>query len=418
MLIVVGNHQPARQNDHAAIHHAHLIVEYNALDSRILQNSLGIGEVHGIVRFQDFAHGASAFRWVGISPNLATAAWTGKTSPMSVAEAVKPEIAVTPVERLHTLVLADMEAADRLIHQRMASAVRLIPELAQHLIDSGGKRLRPLLTLAGARMADYHGDGHQKLAAAVEFIHTATLLHDDVVDASTLRRGKQAANVIWGNKPSVLVGDFLLSRAFQLMLETGDLSVLGILANASAVIAEGEVLQLKSASNLATTEDHYLQVVSAKTAALFAAAAEAGPALAKRDRNFVTALHDYGMNLGIAFQLVDDALDYSGRQAVMGKSVGDDFREAKMTLPVILAHARADEQGRIFWRRVIESGTQGGDDLNQAIALVEQTGAIRETLRRANAYAAAACKALEPLPPSEIHDALVAVAEFCVERAY
>jgi octaprenyl-diphosphate synthase len=337
---------------------------------------------------------------------------------MSLAEAVKTEISVTPVERLHNLVLADMEAADRLIHQRMSSAVRLIPELAQHLIDSGGKRLRPLLTLAGARMAGYGGDGHQKLAAAVEFIHTATLLHDDVVDESDMRRGKKSANVIWGNKPSVLVGDFLLSRAFQLMLETGDLSVLGILANASAVIAEGEVLQLKSASNLATTEEHYLQVVSAKTAALFAAAAEAGPALAKRERDFVSALHDYGMNLGIAFQLVDDALDYSGRQAIMGKSVGDDFREAKMTLPVILAYARADEQGRTFWRRVIESGSQSGDDLNHAIALVEQTGAIRETLRRANTYANAACKAIEALPPSEIHDALVAVAEFCVERAY
>jgi octaprenyl-diphosphate synthase len=337
---------------------------------------------------------------------------------VSVAEAVKIEDAASPVERLHTLVAADMEAADRLIHQRMSSAVRLVPELARHLIDSGGKRLRPLLTLAGARMAGYDGDGHQKLAAAVEFIHTATLLHDDVVDASSLRRGKQAANVIWGNKPSVLVGDFLLSRAFQLMLETGNLSVLGILANASAVIAEGEVLQLKSANNLATTEDHYLQVVSAKTAALFAAAAEAGAALAGRGRGFVAALHEYGMNLGIAFQLVDDVLDYSGRQAVMGKSVGDDFREAKMTLPVILAYARADEQGRAFWGRVIESGAQSENDLAHAIALVEETGAIRETLRRAHAYARAACKALEPLPPSEVHDALVAVAEFCVERAY
>jgi octaprenyl-diphosphate synthase len=337
---------------------------------------------------------------------------------MSVAEIVKPVDAASPVERLHTLVAADMEAADRLIHQRMASAVRLIPELAQHLIDSGGKRLRPLLTLAGAQMAGYRGDGHQKLAAAVEFIHTATLLHDDVVDESDMRRGKKSANVIWGNKPSVLVGDFLLSRAFQLMLETGDLAVLGILANASAVIAEGEVLQLHSANNLATTEEHYLQVVSAKTAALFAAAAEAGPALAKRERDFVSALHDYGMNLGIAFQLVDDALDYSGRQAVMGKSVGDDFREAKMTLPVILAYQRADEQGRAFWKRVIESGTQSGDDLNHAISLVEQTGAIRETLRRAHGYANAACKAIEALPKSDIHDALVAVAEFCVERAY
>jgi len=337
---------------------------------------------------------------------------------MSVAEAIESTEAVSPIERLHALVADDMAATDRLIHQRMASAVRLIPELAQHLIDSGGKRLRPLLTLAGARLAGYQGDGHQKLATAVEFIHTATLLHDDVVDESDMRRGKQSANVVWGNKPSVLVGDFLLSRSFQLMLETGDLNVLGILANASAVIAEGEVLQLHSANNLATTEEHYLQVVSAKTAALFAAAAEAGPALAKREPDFVSALHDYGMNLGIAFQLVDDALDYSGRQAVMGKAVGDDFREAKMTLPVILAYQRADEQARAFWKRVIESGTQSGDDLNHAISLVEQTGAIRETLRRAHGYANAACKAIEHLPKSDIHDALVAVAEFCVERAY
>jgi octaprenyl-diphosphate synthase len=245
---------------------------------------------------------------------------------------LKPEIrktatdGISPVERLHALVASDMEATDRMIHARMGSAVNLIPDLAKHLIDSGGKRLRPMLTLAAAKMGGYFGDKHINLAAAVEFIHTATLLHDDVVDASTLRRGKVAANLVWGNKATVLVGDFLFSRAFQLMVETGSLRVLDILAGASAIIAEGEVMQLKSESNLGTTEDHYLKVVGAKTAALFAAAAEAGATLCDRDAQFVGALREYGDNLGIAFQLVDDALDYSGRQAMMGKAVGDDFR--------------------------------------------------------------------------------------------
>ncbi len=338
---------------------------------------------------------------------------------MLTAEARKPSDTNSPVERLHALVAGDMVKADALIHTRMTSAVPLIPELARHLIDSGGKRLRPLLTLAGARMAGYEGDGHVKLAAAVEFIHTATLLHDDVVDSSILRRGRDAANVVWGNKPSVLVGDFLFSRAFQLMVEAGSLEVLGILSNASAIIAEGEVLQLKSANNLGTTEEHYLNVVSAKTAALFAAAAEAGMALAAPSRTATRAMHEYGQNLGIAFQFVDDALDYSGRQALMGKAVGDDFREAKVTLPVILAYARAaDRETRAFWGRVIETGVQAESDLARAIALVQETGAIAETLHRAQGYADAACKALAPLPPSEIKDTLVTVAEFCVERAY
>ena len=248
---------------------------------------------------------------------------------------------VSPVERLHALVGADMAATDKLIHVRMHSGVPLIPDLARHLIDSGGKRLRPLLTLAAATAGGYTGEGHRMLAAAVEFIHTATLLHDDVVDESSLRRGKVSANLMWGNKPSVLVGDFLFSRAFQLMVETGNLAVLDILSGAAAIIAEGEVMQLKSSNNLGVTEDHYMSVVSAKTAALFAAAAEAGAVIAALPVDVVAGMRAYGLNLGIAFQLVDDALDYSGRQALMGKTVGDDFREAKMTLPIILAHARA-----------------------------------------------------------------------------
>ena len=325
---------------------------------------------------------------------------------------------VSPVERLHALVSADMRATDALIHERLGSAVALIPDVARHLIDSGGKRLRPLLTLAAARMGGYAGQDHVKLAAAVEFIHTATLLHDDVVDESALRRGKVSANIVWGNKPSVLVGDYLLSRAFQLMVETGELAVLDILAGASAIIAEGEVMQLKSANNLAATEEHYLTVVRAKPAALFAAAAEAGAVLAKRSADYIKALHCYGDNLGIAFQLVDDALDYSGRQALMGKSVGDDFREGKVTLPVILAHARADDGARRFWKRTIETGPQGESDLDRAITLVEETGAISETMARARAYADQARQALSAVAACETRDVLADIADFCVERAY
>jgi len=343
----------------------------------------------------------------------------GKVGRMLKPETRKPASdGVSPVERLHALVARDMAATDKLIHGRMGSAVSLIPDLARHLIDSGGKRLRPMLTLAAARMGGYTGDKHINLAAAVEFIHTATLLHDDVVDASTLRRGKVAANLVWGNKATVLVGDFLFSRAFQLMVETGSLRVLDILAGASAVIAEGEVMQLKSESNLATTEEHYLKVVGAKTAALFAAAAESGATLCERDASFIEALRQYGENLGIAFQLVDDALDYSGRQAMMGKAVGDDFREAKVTLPVILAYARADAKAGAFWKRVIEGGPQGEADLEQAITYVEGTGAIQETMTRARHYADNAVAALEPLVHSETRAALSDIADFCVERAY
>src|ERR1700760_646610 len=325
---------------------------------------------------------------------------------------------ISPVERLNALIGADMQACDRLILKGMGSTVKLIPDLARHLIESGGKRLRPMLTVAAAQAGGYRGAGHIKLAAAVEFIHTATLLHDDVVDESTLRRGKVTANLVWGNKPSVLVGDYLFSRAFQLMVETGNLTVLDILSGASAIIAEGEVMQLGSASNLAVNEAHYMKVVSAKTAALFAAAAEGGAVLADRGSDYTAAMRIYGENLGIAFQLVDDALDYSGRQALMGKSVGDDFREAKVTLPVILAYARADDPARKFWKRVIETGNQTEADLHHAITLVEQTGSIQETMRRARAFADDAKTALAVMPPSDIKHALGDIADFCVERAY
>ena len=330
--------------------------------------------------------------------------------------AAKP--ALSPVDVLYALVLDDMLATDMVIHERMSSAVTLIPDLSRHLIDSGGKRLRPMLTLAAAQACGYGGRQHVKLAAAVEFIHTATLLHDDVVDASGLRRGKIAANVVWGNKPSILVGDFLFSRAFELMVETDNLAVLGILARASSVIAEGEVMQLKSSNNLGTTEEDYLTVVTAKTAALFAASAEAGAAVADARPAQIAALRDYGHNLGIAFQLIDDTLDYSGREKQMGKSVGDDFREAKVTLPVILAYRQADEEARRFWQRAIESGRQQEHDLETAIAYVEKTGAIREAHARAQAYANRAIRAVSTLPSPEIRDALIEIAEFCVRRGH
>jgi octaprenyl-diphosphate synthase len=325
---------------------------------------------------------------------------------------------VNPVERLASLLGDDLRAAETLIHERMLSEEALVPKLATHLVDSGGKRLRPLITLAAARHCGYRGEAHHKLAAAVEFIHTATLLHDDVVDESALRRGRPAANTLWGNKPSVLVGDFLFARAFQLMVETGSLSVLDILAGASAIIAEGEVMQLRASKNLSTSEKDYLAVIAAKTAALFAAASESGAVLANADAASRHALRDYGHNLGVAFQLVDDALDYSGRQAVMGKSVGDDFRECKVTLPIILTVARADDGERRFWRKTIEVGAQEEGDLARAIEYLERGGALAETMERARNSAASARDNLADLPASDIRNALADIADFVVERAY
>ena len=325
---------------------------------------------------------------------------------------------VNPVERLASLMGPDLAAVDDVIHSRMLSEAALIPQVGQHLVDSGGKRLRPLITLAAARQFGYRGDAHVKLAAAVEFIHTATLLHDDVVDESTLRRGRPAANLLWGNKPSILVGDFLFSRAFQLMVEVGSPAVLGVLANASAIIAEGEVLQLRSAKNLAISEAQYLHVITAKTAALFSAAAEAVAMAAGANPEEWQAMGEYGRNLGISFQLVDDALDYSGRQAVMGKSVGDDFRESKMTLPVILSLKNASEEERRFWRKTIEVSVQEEGDLSRAIEYLERGGALAETIERARLYAKAASEALALCAESEIKMALADIADFVVERAY
>ena len=322
------------------------------------------------------------------------------------------------IESLNSLVGEDLKAVNALILKRMQSPVTLIPQVAGHIIAAGGKRLRPMLTLATARLCGYTGERHIALAACVEFIHTATLLHDDVVDESDLRRGLDTANAVWGNKPSVLVGDFLFSRAFQLMVEDGSLEVLKILSNASAVIAEGEVRQLITSNNTATSEEDYLEVIRSKTAALFAAACRIGAVIADRPLSEAEALGRYGRSLGIAFQLVDDVLDYQARQAELGKTVGDDFREGKITLPVVLAYQRANDEERAFWRRCLEDLEQNDDDLGQAIALMERDGTLDDSLEQARRYADEARRALSVFPNTAERQALAVVVDFCVERAY
>jgi octaprenyl-diphosphate synthase len=312
----------------------------------------------------------------------------------------------------------DMALINELILEKAQSHVELIPELAGHLINSGGKRIRPMLTVAAARMCGYMGQQHIKLAMAVEFMHTATLLHDDVVDESDMRRGKEAARIIWGNQASVLVGDYLLGQAFKMMVETGSLECLRILSDASCVIAEGEVLQLAVSQDTATTEDSYLKVVNSKTAALFSAAGRVGAVISNRPRRELEALEAYGRNLGIAFQLVDDALDYSGTGAAMGKSIGDDFRERKITLPAILAFRRGAEAERSFWRRTMEDGNQTADDLLYAQKLLERHGAIAETLNRAGHYGQIAKDALGIFAGSEWKEALLEAVDFTIGRTH
>src|SRR3954467_7500110 len=274
---------------------------------------------------------------------------------------------VNALDKLTVLVADDLKACNALIIDRMQSPVELIPQLAEHIIAAGGKRLRPVLTLASSRLCGYEGDRHQALAACVEFIHTATLLHDDVVDESDLRRGLASANAIFGNKASVLVGDFLFARSFQLMVDDGSLRVLAILSGASATISEGEVLQLVTQNDLSTTEERYLEVIQGKTAALFAAACQIGAVVANRPQREEQALSDYGMKLGIAFQLVDDALDYVADEATLGKTIGDDFREGKITLPVLAAFLAGDDREKAFWRRTIEVQEQTDEDLDHAM---------------------------------------------------
>lgn len=327
------------------------------------------------------------------------------------------EVSAAPsIEGIVNLVRADMDRVNALILSRTGSDVTMIPEVAQHLISSGGKRLRPMLTLATADLSGYQGEGDVKLAASVEFMHTATLLHDDVVDDSEMRRGKLAARMLWGNEASVLVGDFLLGQAFRMMIEVGNLSALDILSTAAVVIAEGEVAQLAAAKNTATSEDEYLAVIRGKTAELFAAACEVGPVLAGRPKLEQAACRSYGMNLGIAFQLVDDALDYGGSGAALGKNVGDDFREGKITLPIVLAFRRGNEQERDFWRRCLERGEITDGDLDHAIGLLARHRAIADTVERARHYGAMAKDALGIFPAGAARSALLDVVDFCVSR--
>jgi octaprenyl-diphosphate synthase len=335
-----------------------------------------------------------------------------------VAVVLPFEQAEPSIERLAAFVQPDLERVNGLIIARTGSEVTMIPEVANHLISSGGKRLRPMLTLATAALTGYRGDGQVRLAASVEFMHTATLLHDDVVDASEMRRGKLAARMLWGNEASVLVGDFLLGQAFKMMVEVGSLRALEILSAAAAIIAEGEVMQLAAAKNLDTTEDAYLGVIRAKTAELFAAACEVGPVLAERAKAEQAACRSFGMNLGIAFQLVDDALDYGGRSARLGKNVGDDFREGKITLPVILAFRRGNEEERRFWRGALEDGESAEANLERAVSFLAKHRALEDTVERARHYGAIAKDALALFPESEIKHALIEVVDFCVARAH
>ncbi len=341
----------------------------------------------------------------------------GAVVSLSLSDAALDKAApLDALSRLAALVVDDMAACNKAIIARMDSPIALIPQLAAHIVAAGGKRLRPLLTLATARMCGYDGGRHVHLAACVEFIHTATLLHDDVVDESLLRRGLASANAIFGNKASVLVGDFLFARAFQLMVEDGSLTVLGILSGAAATIAEGEVLQLSTQNDLSTSEERYLQVIGGKTAALFAAACQVGAVVAARPRTEELALAAYGTNLGMAFQLVDDALDYVADEAALGKTIGDDFREGKITLPVLAAYNAGNAVERAFWSRTIESLEQQDTDLDHALVLMQTRGAIGVTFERARRFAEDAKRALAGFPISPMRTALLDVADFTVSR--
>ncbi len=322
------------------------------------------------------------------------------------------------LEPMLSLTASGMNAVNQVILDRMQSEIPLIPRLAGHLISGGGKRLRPMLTLAGASLVGYEGTRHHKLAAAVEFIHTATLLHDDVVDGSELRRGKAAANIIFGNPATVLVGDFLFSRAFELMTEDGSLKVLRILSHASAVIAEGEVNQLTAQRQIETSEERYLHIIGAKTAALFAAASQISAVVAECGEEQERALEDYGRNLGVAFQLVDDAIDYDSDAAQMGKDQGDDFREGKMTLPVILAYARGDEGERKFWKDAIMGHRSSDEDLVHARELMARHNAVEDTRERARHFAQRAIDAISIFPESKARTAMAEAAMFAVARGY
>ncbi len=321
------------------------------------------------------------------------------------------------VDRMQALVERDLAAVEQLLATRSASPVAIIPDLSSYIVAAGGKRLRPMITLISAHAVGEANAATHALAAAVEFIHTATLLHDDVVDESDLRRGKPAAKNIWGNKASILVGDFLFARAFNLLVETNSLAILNKLATASTIIAEGEVRQLAAMATRDLPTEEYLAIVEAKTGALFEAAAETG-ALSTGGEDYALALATYGKNLGLAFQIIDDALDYGGTTSVIGKTVGDDFREGKITLPVIIARRRGSDEDRAFWDRALNPDTQEDSDLAHAVHLIRATGAAEATVQEAEAYAALAKGALRTLPATAYREALEDLADFCVSRAY
>ncbi len=328
----------------------------------------------------------------------------------------KKSSVASSIQPLVDLVSSDMEKVNQLILSKTGSDVGMIPQVANHLIDSGGKRLRPMLTIAAAQMSGYKGIHHVTLAASVEFMHTATLLHDDVVDQSDMRRGKLAARMVWGNEASVLVGDYLLGQAFRMMVETNSMGALDVLSSAATVIAEGEVMQLSTAKNLETTEDEYLAVIRSKTAALFGAACEVGPIIANQEQSIISAFRSYGANLGIAFQLVDDALDFGGTSAVLGKNVGDDLREGKVTLPILLAYRRGTDEERSFWKQTIVDGESGDEALERAMELLVNHDALSDTIARAVHYGKIARDALAPLLAGSHKDALLEVIDFCIER--
>jgi octaprenyl-diphosphate synthase len=337
---------------------------------------------------------------------------------LSQMQNLKRSVATTPLSGLHSLVQEDLALVNRVIVENLDNGVPLIPQLARHIIAAGGKRLRPALTIVSAKLCGYgSGERHVQLAACIELIHTATLLHDDVVDESALRRGNATANEIWGNKASVLVGDFLLSRAFQIMVKDGSLDALRILSDASAIISQGEVMQLTTANNLETTQKQYIDVVTAKTATLFAAACELGALVAgKKEKEKI--LREAGLSLGIAFQIMDDTLDYAAEQKTLGKSVGDDFREGKVTLPVILAYGRGTEEEKKFWKRTLEEQQLEKGDLEQAMALISKYGAIRDSVRIAEEYCEASRGLISVFPDGAEKEALLETVDFCTQRAY
>lgn len=407
-MVAIGHHQPLRQDAKAAVQDAHVDVQRKGRYTLALKKNRGEGDDCRVVRAQKFLH------LIGLLPPFARGKG-GKDGMDGVGDSAVQNM--TPQDKLSAALAEDMAAVNRLIRARMASRhAPRIPEVTAHLVEAGGKRLRPLLTLAAARMLGYPGDDHVKLAATVEFIHTATLLHDDVVDESERRRGRPTANLLWDNKSSVLVGDYLFARSFQLMVETGNLRVLDILANASATIAEGEVLQLTAAQDLRTDESVYLQVIRGKTAALFAAATEVGGVIAGADEGKIKALREYGDALGIAFQIVDDMLDYGGSDSVIGKNTGDDFRERKLTLPLIKAVAKSSPEERAFWVRVIEKNDQRDGDLAQAMVLLQKHDALSGCRDDAIAWALQAKAALDNLPVHPLRDILSELADFVVSR--